>query len=133
MPFYDFECIRSKEVFTVRHGYDEPHPTACPTCGCSIRLIYYPAATIFKGNGFFSTDNKGDGRVRGESGAMGRLVSETDISNIDEETPTRIGDRGRPKMTPTRPLPARIKQQLKARKIIDEKQPDGMTKRTHIF
>ena len=130
MPFYDFACTNDKcnGTFEVKHGFDEPHPAICPRCGEPVRQIFSPTPFHFKDNG-----SPSGAKVRGESGALGRLVSETDISNIDEETPTRIGDRGRPKMTPTRPLPARIKQQLKAKKIIDEKQPDGMTKRTHIF
>ncbi len=132
MPYYDFECANNEcSPFEVKHGYDEPHPTICPRCGSPIRQRYSSISFKFK-DGSPSGGN-GHRKVRGESGAMGHLVSETDASNIDEETPTRIGEKGRPKMTPTRPLPAAVKRQLKAREIIDEKQPDGMTKRTHIF
>lgn len=110
MPFYDFECLsengKHERIFTVRHSYDEPHPICCPTCGSPVRQIFSAVPAHYKG--IFA--NRSAGRVRGESGALGRRVSETDISNIDDETPTRLGTKGRPKMTPTRPRP------MKARK-----------------
>ncbi len=108
MPSYEFECqnmICATRNFTIKHGYNEAHPTICPSCGNSIRQMLTPIPSHFKGKGFFATDNKKDTRVMSESGVLSRRVSETDASNIDEETPTIIGDRGRPKMTPTRPKP----------------------------
>ena len=112
MTYYDFECLNEKchqRRSTVKHQINEPHPTNCSECGYPVRQIFHPAIALFKGPGFFSTDNKKDTRVRSESGALGRRVSETDSSNIDAETPTRVDNRGRPKMTPTRPLPQELK------------------------
>lgn len=132
MPFYDFVCENQicSHQFTIKRAYSEDFPIACLFCGSAIRQIYSPVPAHYKGSGFFSTDNKKDTRVRSESGALGRRVSETDVSNIDEETPTRLSEKGRPKMTPTRPLP----KQMKARKIVDDLSHDGSrTRRTHIF
>lgn len=132
MPHYDFECenlMCPKPRFTVKHSFQEPHPDSCPTCTSPIRQIFYPIPAIYKGSGFFTTDNKKDTRVRGESGVLGRRVSETDVSNIDEETPTRTGAKGQPLMTPTRPVPV----EMKPKDIIDEKLEGGITKRTHVF
>ena len=91
MPLYDFECKNEKcpeRVFTIKHRFNEPHPTRCPSCGSAVRQIFTPVPVIYKGSGFFATDNKKSNLVRSESGAMGRRVSQTDASNIDEETPT---------------------------------------------
>ncbi len=136
MPYYEFECENEKcpeRVFTIKYSYSEPHLTSCPSCGYGVRQIFSPIPAIYKGSGFFSTDNKESNQARGESGVMGRRVSQTDASNIDEATPTLVGEKGRPKMTPTRPLPPRIRQELKARDMEDVKLEGGITRRTHIF
>jgi len=31
--------------------------TTCPECGNSIRRVLYPAGIVFKGSGFYKTDN----------------------------------------------------------------------------
>ncbi|KKM11311.1 hypothetical protein LCGC14_1720970 [marine sediment metagenome] len=54
MPSYDFECKNErchKRVFTVKYGYDESHPTRCPTCGYPIRQIFTAVPAHIKGSG----------------------------------------------------------------------------------
>lgn len=49
---------------------DEPL-TTCPTCGGEIHRIVYPVGLVFKGSGFYSTDN----RKSGGNGANGTATS----------------------------------------------------------
>ena len=39
---------------------DEPL-TTCPTCGGEIHRVVYPVGLVFKGSGFYSTDNRKSG------------------------------------------------------------------------
>jgi len=58
MPTYGYECKSCKHTFDVFQSFkDEPLKT-CPKCGKAIRrLINGGTGVIFKGNGFYVTDN----------------------------------------------------------------------------
>ena len=36
----------------------EPSLTTCGVCGGELRKVFYPAGILFKGSGFYSTDNR---------------------------------------------------------------------------
>ncbi len=67
MPTYDYRCTDCDEVFETAHGVDET-VDACPGCGGKVRRLFHPVGIIFKGSGFYKTDNRsasgngGDGR-----------------------------------------------------------------------
>lgn len=42
---------------------DEPLST-CPTCGGEVHRIVYPVGLVFKGSGFYSTDNRKSGGAK---------------------------------------------------------------------
>jgi len=108
MPYYEFECenLMCAKRFSVKHSFNEAHPTNCPDCGSvHIHQIYSPSPAHFKGSGFFTTDNKKDSRVRGTSGQLGQKASEIDSSNMDTFSRQRSDSKGHAKVTPTRPGP----------------------------
>jgi putative FmdB family regulatory protein len=58
MPIYEYECEECKRRFEVfQHFSDEP-VAACPECSGSVRRVIQPVGIIFKGSGFYVTDNR---------------------------------------------------------------------------
>lgn len=58
MPMYDYKCESCGARFEAWQKItDEPIAT-CPTCGAPVHRIIYPVGLVFKGGGFYSTDNK---------------------------------------------------------------------------
>ncbi len=59
MPTYSYRCESCGVRFDHRQGfYDEP-PTKCPECGeHALRKLYLPVGIVFRGSGFYSTDNR---------------------------------------------------------------------------
>jgi len=98
-PIYEYECENHHRFETLR-PFDSD-PSQCPLCGGKIRRLFSKLMRIKTKEEFYKT-HKPDTRVRGESGMLGQRVSETDKSNIDEQTPTRVDSKGRPHATPTR-------------------------------
>jgi len=60
MPTYQYKCKECSIVFErFQHFSDEPVKT-CPECGGPVRRVIQPVGIIFKGKGFYVTDNKSD-------------------------------------------------------------------------
>jgi len=59
MPNYDYECKSCGYTFEVFQNMSDPLLKSCPKCGKSVRrLIGGGMGIIFKGSGFYVTDNK---------------------------------------------------------------------------
>ena len=57
MPVYEYECKKcGKMDIYLTQGETK---TECPFCAGTIKRVYTSTGTIFKGSGFYSTDNKG--------------------------------------------------------------------------
>ena len=57
MPVYEYGCARGHQYERVE-GFDAPPEHVCPHCGGSSRRRLSLPAVIFKGSGFYSTDNR---------------------------------------------------------------------------
>jgi len=57
MPIYDLQCERCKKVVEVIVSRPEDRPTHCQ-CGGPFFMLYSPPNVVFKGKGFYSTDNR---------------------------------------------------------------------------
>ena len=80
MPTYDYRCEECGYTFEhFQAMFDEPL-TECPKCGNAVRrLLGAGTGIIFKGSGFYVTDNKKSGteKSRPEESAS-QQVAETD-------------------------------------------------------
>jgi putative FmdB family regulatory protein len=57
LPIYEYRCSKGHQ-YERAEGFDAPSEHRCPSCsGRSRRQISLPAV-IFKGSGFYSTDNR---------------------------------------------------------------------------
>jgi putative FmdB family regulatory protein len=61
MPTYEYKCEHCGH-FQATQRITEPPLEKCPTCGQSVeRLISRNVAIVFKGSGFYCTDNRKTG------------------------------------------------------------------------
>jgi putative FmdB family regulatory protein len=59
MPTYEYECSKCKSLFEIVQSMKDEPIKECPTCKGQVkRLIGGGLGIIFKGSGFYSTDNK---------------------------------------------------------------------------
>lgn len=66
MPIYAYECRECGVRFERRQGFNDAPISVCPECEGSVHRLIQPAGVIFKGSGFYVTDNRGS-----KSGASG--------------------------------------------------------------
>lgn len=58
MPVYEYECSACGHRFERKQGFHEEPVRDCPYCQGSCRRILYAPPIIFKGSGFYVTDNR---------------------------------------------------------------------------
>ena len=58
MPVYEYECKRCSNRFELRKSFGQNGDAQCPECAGEARRIFTPVPIIFKGSGFYITDNR---------------------------------------------------------------------------
>jgi putative FmdB family regulatory protein len=67
MPTYKYRCKECGHEFEVRQRMSDNPLTECPVCGGPVRRVVGSVGIVFKGSGFYVTDNRstnGKGRVK---------------------------------------------------------------------
>ena len=81
MPIYTYRCSDCGFQFDQQQKFSDSPLTRCPECGKkALHKVYQPVGIVFKGSGFYSTDN------RSPSG------SKRSSSNHQEESETKAKD-----------------------------------------
>jgi putative FmdB family regulatory protein len=80
LPVYVYECNDCESRTERRQSFSDAPLTKCDVCSGTLRRVLQPASVIFKGSGFYSTDN------RSKSGGNGTHSSDngTDGSKSEE-------------------------------------------------
>lgn len=71
MPTYSYKCTNCDNRFEARQRFSDDPLTECPVCHGSIRRVITPVSVVFKGSGFYVTDNK-DGKANGVANGKSR-------------------------------------------------------------
>ena len=58
MPTYEYECGSCRCHFERKQRFDEEPVAMCPKCGSKSRRVIHSVPIIFKGSGFYITDNR---------------------------------------------------------------------------
>ncbi len=60
MPIYEYECGLCHFHFERKQRFDEEPIAICPECQGKVRRVFHSSPIIFKGSGFYITDNRKD-------------------------------------------------------------------------
>ena len=58
MPVYEYECDICRCRFERRQRFHEEPVSMCPECQGKARRVIHSVPIIFKGSGFYTTDNR---------------------------------------------------------------------------
>lgn len=58
MPIYEYECTSCFCRFELKRNFSDSAEANCPHCNNSARRLFSPVPIIFKGSGFYVTDNR---------------------------------------------------------------------------
>jgi putative FmdB family regulatory protein len=66
MPIYEYECSSCQHRFERRQRFDEEAVANCPQCQAKARRVLHSVPIIFKGSGFYTTDNRKEPKAEPE-------------------------------------------------------------------
>jgi len=58
MPIYEYECEACGIHFERKQHFTDEPLHSCPDCGGPVHRVLHPVGIIFKGPGFYVTDNR---------------------------------------------------------------------------
>ena len=58
LPIYTYACKACSAEIERRQSFSDAALTVCETCGGVLRRVLHPVGVIFKGSGFYNTDNR---------------------------------------------------------------------------
>src|SRR5438309_2267125 len=62
MPTYEYRCTECGQHVEVVQSFSDAPLTECGACGGPLRKVFAPVGIVFKGSGFYKTDNRASGR-----------------------------------------------------------------------
>lgn len=60
MPTYQYACTDCDHAFEQVQSFTEDSLTTCPQCEGRLRKVFNAVGVVFKGSGFYRTDNRSD-------------------------------------------------------------------------
>ncbi len=94
MPTYEYVCTSCGNQFDAVQSFSDPPLDKCQICGGTLRRVFHPAGILFKGSGFYSTDNRrvgpsgkakpGDRQAKAEKSSDGASESSKASSGASE-------------------------------------------------
>jgi putative FmdB family regulatory protein len=82
VPIYEYECKTCSLRFELKRRFSEGSGANCPFCHGEARRIFSPVAVLFKGPGFYVTDNAA--LKKNGSGGVGDGDSLHDVEQTSE-------------------------------------------------
>ena len=97
MPTYSYKCTECGHSYEVRQRFSDEPLTVCPACEGRVRRVISQVGIVFKGSGFYVTDNRngkaksnvnGDGKKRkvGESTSKKAEDSKTNVASTKKDS-----------------------------------------------
>ncbi|MBV8171895.1 MAG: FmdB family transcriptional regulator [Candidatus Eremiobacteraeota bacterium] len=103
MPTYDYRCKQCGTTHEIAHGFNDPRPTTCPSCGGALARVFHPVGVVFKGSGFHKTDYSSSG-LKKESADTGAAKTDSAASS-DKPKGDKPGGDAKP-ASDAKPAPA---------------------------
>ncbi len=91
MPLYAYRCNNCGVQIERRQGFDDPALKKCPECGENeLRKLFSPVGILFKGPGFYATDNRS---ASGDNGTGKKEKSESKESSEPKAEKTKSSEK----------------------------------------
>ena len=84
MPIYEYECLVCGQIFEKRQRFSDEPKAVCPNGHTETRRLLAAPAIVFKGSGFYVTDNKTNYKATSNNGANGSAKKEKEKTDTKD-------------------------------------------------
>ncbi len=100
MPTYQYRCTSCDRELEVVQKFTDDALTDCPECDGNLRKVFNAVGVVFKGSGFYATDNRPKGKAgTAKSGDKSEKSSEKSEKS-GEKSSSKPGAESKPKSEP---------------------------------
>ncbi len=88
MPTYQYACTECDHAFEQFQSFSEDSLTVCPRCEGRLRKVFNAVGVVFKGSGFYRTDNRSDSTSSSASSTTSSPAATTSSSDSGSSSST---------------------------------------------
>jgi putative FmdB family regulatory protein len=88
MPTYEYHCQSCGKRFEAWQKITDEPIKMCPDCSGEVHRVIYPVGLMFKGSGFYSTDNRGSNASATAANGSGSTPETEKAGTAAEAKPT---------------------------------------------
>ena len=92
MPTYQYRCTACGHDLEAVQKFSDAALTECPNCGGPLRKVFNAVGVVFKGSGFYRTDNRKGSADGGSADGAGDRKNAADGG--DKKTGEKVGESG---------------------------------------
>lgn len=81
MPTYSYACTECGNRFDAVQAFSDDALTTCPKCSGKLRKLFGSVGVVFKGSGFYRTDNRESGKSSSNGSAKSTDSSSSSSSS----------------------------------------------------
>ena len=89
MARYDYRCPSCGLQFEVEHPMAERPEITCPDCGAPAQQVFGASSIVFKGSGFYNTDQRGASGATKATSAPTEAKSDAKPAKKDSKDTTK--------------------------------------------
>jgi putative FmdB family regulatory protein len=93
LPTYEYRCSQCSHQYEKREGFDSPPLQECPRCGSEARRLLHAPPILFKGQGFYVTDNRKPSPVGSPASEVESVTTAETKKEPAAEKPSGDGNR----------------------------------------
>jgi len=94
MPTYQYRCVDCGSELETVQKFSDPSLTECPECDGTLRKVYSAVGVVFKGSGFYATDNRTKGKTAAATATTGSEKSSSSEKSSGSEKAATTSDSG---------------------------------------
>lgn len=92
MPTYQYRCTECGTEIERVQKFSDPALTVCESCGGNLRKVYNAVGVVFKGSGFYATDNRTKGASAAASSSSASSSSDKPASSGESSSSSSSKD-----------------------------------------
>ncbi|OMC38340.1 FmdB family transcriptional regulator [Mycobacterium sp. GA-1841] len=105
MPTYSYACTECGNRFDAVQAFSDDALTTCPKCSGKLRKLFGSVGVVFKGSGFYRTDNRESGKSS-SNGSAKSSESSSSSSSSDSSSSSSTSSSASSSSSSSSPAPA---------------------------